>query len=550
MSELTDELDRQRQSARAQSGARNAYDMPWYEVGKKAVSNFPESAMGVAEDAIYPFLNPVTTAKSVLSLGKGIYQLTTPGEQPDEATARAVGNYFVDRYGSMVGFKNAIAEDPAGVLMDASTVISGGAGLAAKLPGQLGQMASKAGNVADMIDPLNLSAKAVTGAVTNAPAAVRETLGLTTGVGGQPITEAFEAGREGGARQDALLANMRDEVDVTEVAEDAISAMGEQRRKFTEEYSTGKKELDLENVKVDMEPISQSVNDLRQGFEYEGQSELSKQGQKKLKDVEKLVATWSKSKGLHTAKGLDILKRRIDNEYPTGLNPGDSAMVITRARKIIKDAILEQSPDYAKVMKPYEEAVNLEREMQRALSLGKNSSADTILRKLQSVMRNNVNANFGSRLKLVEQLENAGDYLLLPKIAGQSLNTLAPRGLSRLGPLTGGAAAFATGNAAALTNPAVLAALSATSPRLVGEASNLVGRGAGLIDQAANPMISRMQTLMDNPMVSGVSDALTDNIGRSDLLDIARRSRVAGGAASDEDQLNEEQLELLRALRQ
>jgi hypothetical protein len=55
---------------------------------------------------------------------------------------------------------------------------------------------------------------------------------------------------------------------------------------------------------------------------------------------------------------------------------------------------------------------------------------------------------------------------------------------------------------------------------------------------------------MDNPMVSGVSDALTNNIGRSDLLDIARRSRVVGGAASDEDQLNEEQLELLRALRQ
>jgi hypothetical protein len=70
------------------------------------------------------------------------------------------------------------------------------------------------------------------------------------------------------------------------------------------------------------------------------------------------------------------------------------------------------------------------------------------------------------------------------------------------------------------------------------------------MDRAANPMISRMQTLMDNPMVSGVSDALTNNIGRSDLLDIARRSRVVGGAASDEDQLNEEQLELLRALRQ
>ena len=60
-------------------------------------------------------------------------------------------------------------------------------------------------------------------------------------------------------------------------------------------------------------------------------------------------------------------------------------------------------------MRPYEQARRLEIEMQKALSLGDSSAADTALRKLQSVMRDNVNANFGSRLRLVEQLEKAGD---------------------------------------------------------------------------------------------------------------------------------------------
>ena len=126
---------------------------------------------------------------------------------------------------------------------------------------------------------------------------------------------------------------------------------------------------------------------------------------------------------------MDILKRRIDNEYPDGINPGDEAVVIAQARDMVKRQILEQVPDYNKVMQPYEEASRLERELQKALSLGKNASADTALRKLQSVMRNNVNANFGNRLKLVEKLEEAGDYYLLPRIAGQSLNSYTPRGL-------------------------------------------------------------------------------------------------------------------------
>ena len=64
------------------------------EVLKQAVSNIPSSAAQLASDITMPFRHPVQTAQSLTSLGKGIYQLATPGEQPDEATAKAVGQFF------------------------------------------------------------------------------------------------------------------------------------------------------------------------------------------------------------------------------------------------------------------------------------------------------------------------------------------------------------------------------------------------------------------------------------------------------------------------
>lgn len=52
-------------------------------------------------------------------------------------------------------------------------------------------------------------------------------------------------------------------------------------------------------------------------------------------------------------------------------------------------------------MKNYENASNLIREIEKTLSLNPKASIDTALRKLQSVMRDNVNTNYGKRGDLV-----------------------------------------------------------------------------------------------------------------------------------------------------
>ena len=51
----------------------------------------------------------------------------------------AVSKFYADRYGSMAGFKEAVATDPASVMMDAATVLTAGSSIGTKagLPAQV-----------------------------------------------------------------------------------------------------------------------------------------------------------------------------------------------------------------------------------------------------------------------------------------------------------------------------------------------------------------------------------------------------------------------------
>jgi len=302
-------------------------------------------------------------------------------------------------------------------------------------------------------------------------------------------------------------------------------------------FVTSKEALQLEKMPVDFDALAAKVGEFAEKFNFEGVSELSELGQNKLAKVQSLVSDWQKSPALHNAKGLDILKRRIDNEYPSGINPGDEAVVVAQARDIIKKEITDQVPEYSKVMQPYEEATRLERELQRALSLSDKASADTALRKLQSVMRNNVNANFGNRLKLVESLEEAGDYFLLPRIAGQALNSPTPRGLQ---------AVTATGTGiTGMTNPGTLAALPMFSPRVMGEVSRVAGMTRGQLDRAFDKLPKR-------DALSPQQQQLLDMIPDFRQLQLPLQASRLGGAIMNEDpsgQMTPEELRRLMMLR-
>ena len=123
------------------------------------------------------------------------------------------------------------------------------------------------------------------------------------------------------------------------------------------------------------------------------------------------------------------------------------------------------------------------------MSLGKKANIDTSVRKLQSILRNNANTNYGRRVELGRELEATGipgADTLFPQLAGQMLSSFTPRGIQGATTALGGAAAYAT-------NPALLPGLALTSPRLVGEAAYYGGKAGG----AAQKMAKALESITD-----------------------------------------------------
>jgi len=120
----------------------------WLDTFGEAVSNLPTSAGKFGREMYEAVTSPVQTATNILDLGAGALQNITPkvvkdfvnrfDANPDAAkraveTANAFGGEYAKRYGTVDGFKEALATDPVSVISDFSVLASGGAGAAGKI---------------------------------------------------------------------------------------------------------------------------------------------------------------------------------------------------------------------------------------------------------------------------------------------------------------------------------------------------------------------------------------------------------------------------------
>ena len=148
--------------------------------------------------------------------------------------------------------------------------------------------------------------------------------------------------------------------------------------------------------------------------------------------------------------------------------------VASSIRNSVKSTVAKQAPMYERMMRNYEETQKLVKEIEKALSLGNRTQAETGIRKLQSVMRNDVNTGYGTRTDYVRKLEEAGGKDIMPAVAGQTLITPAPRGITRASAVPLGAGGYALGGI-----PGAVASTALSSPRVVGTAENVLGRVQG-----------------------------------------------------------------------
>ena len=470
--------------------------MSWSDVAKSAVSNIPSSAGQVVSDIAQTVAHPIETAENIGKLGKGIMQklggFGKMGEGDESIKySDAVGKFFMDRYGSIDAIKKTIAEDPVGALADVATVFSGGA----FLPGKAGQVA---GAVSRAVDPLTAVAKTAKGVAKVGSEAVG---GLLTGTGGRAVEEAALSGAKAitePSQGAAFRANYSGKIDPAVVVKQAQTAVSSMIKERGAEYVTEMKKLGADKLQLNYDKIDKALDTTIGKFE--GKS-ISPSIEGVLGDITKRVEEW-KTLGpqFQTPAGFDALKKYIADIRNL---PGNTdqfgrqtaqGIVVKNVENAIKATIEDQSPQYAKIMGAYSDATEIINNLQRELSLGRNANVDTGLRKLQSVLRNNVSTSYARRERLAEFLKDNGATTLLSALAGQQMSSIIPRGLAAR--VFAAGAAFMGMEHGELAKHLGIAALS--SPKLAGG----IAHAGGI---AASPLYAAEQAV----------PGLTRGLGRS-----------------------------------
>jgi|TARA_R110002110_G_scaffold415334_1_gene649253 hypothetical protein len=533
----------------------------WADVPGLAASNFGSSAAKFGGDIAHMVTSPIETGESIYNLALGAAQKLIPDSWTDgpmgkEKYADAMGEFFSKRYGGEDEIKRTLATDPVGVLADFSAFLTGGATAVAKMPmiaGKAAQLAKNipgaaaVGNVAGRVpgvaaaaegvgrgaatvgsgvvrgaegvgtvgkwmDPLYSTVrgagaiaktKPMAAALTMASQIPESLVGAMTGTGAAPIREAFDSGRRGGESGKAFRENMRGAVDYERVVADAKSGLEQIRSDRGQHYRSGMVDISKDKTVLDFSQVDNALVEAVANNTFKGVAK-SKPTELALKNIKELIEEWKGYDAVefHTPEGMDALKQKIGSLVDWTSNPKAQNLAAQAMYDKVGSLIREQAPTYDKVMGDYSKTTLLIKEIEKSLSLGKKATADSALRKLSSVMRNNLNTNYGARLASLERLQTASGKPLMSSIAGQSMSAKMPRGLAGTGlqsmiPI---GAAFATGNLAPL------AALPLQSPRLVGEAAHLGGRvggGASQVSSMANSLLGRTGATPRGIMASG-----------------------------------------------
>jgi len=494
------------------------------------LSNAPGSLWKNTIGGLYEAASsPLKTATGLMDMAAGGLQNLTPAPvrnlinkanvgspflDPDAAArsrgvASAVGQDYANTYGSASGFGKTMQEDPFRVLGDISLLATGGASATTRLPG----ISNALSKTAAITNPMNALIKSASLTGKYGPEIGANAIGLITGVGPETVKESVKAGFRG---TEAFRENMRGTVPMTRVLEDARTNLSQMIADKQATYRSGMADISKDRTALDFTGIDNALSNAENKYaKYKG-VEVSEASNNLLTAIKTKIENWKKLNPdeFHTPEGMDKLKQVVWSEIEK--LPKDSKTAYLAGKEIYNAIAAEigtQAPTYAKVMKGYTESSDLIHEIEHALSLGHKASAETALRKLQSLTRDNVTTNYGQRTALAKQLVDAGGNEIMPALAGQAMSSTLPRGL-----IGQGGAAGALFNAATTMSPAMLATLPFMSPRLMGEAGYALGDVARRVNQSG-PIQNYLRPTIENAnRLAQQSGVTSDQAKRAALL--------------------------------
>lgn len=344
-----------------------------------------------------------------------------------------------------------------------------------------------------------------------------QVFGMTTGAGKNPIRIAFETGKQGTKKEvDAFLKGIDGNASPESLVQRANNALNQIKKQVSLEYQANKAKLQTDKQIIKFDEIDAVLDDIKQAGKFE-RTTVNPSTVAMQTKIRKIVNAWKKKnpKKYHTPEGIDALKRRIGDLYDSTQPGTQERLVVDKVYNSIGDTIRANAPTYDKMMSQYAQGKNLIREIQDTFSLKEKKSVDTQFRKLTSILRDGVNANFGERFNLAQRL-NQLDPTLFPELAGESLKSLTPQGIQR---------AIGSGNILGNLyyglDPLVASSLLTQSPKIVGKGAFQLGRGVRGVQNMTDQIASKIRTPdMPSLIGTGSTQAVTDPLG---LLGISER---------------------------
>ena len=483
----------------AQKKADRIENRTWGGAVKEGLINIPKSAVGVAKNIGTAILNPIDTAEGIADVARGYGIDNDLFGMADNYTDEEIKEYtdksdnmsqmIKDRYGSEQAWKNTLATDPFGLGLDL-TGVGGIARQAGRLAGKAGRVGGAIGKATDFVDPISNLGGGVK-ALGNGVASLADT--ATARVGSQAFKGALTAGADsaqafltGRRKQNpsaGFVGQMRGKLDDTELVNIAQRKLSDAIKAKNAKYDKSMGAIGNKRVSKAFDELNGIIKSTTEEFAKEADGFVTNPEMLKfLTDMGKIVNRFEKHKPAHTIKGMDKLKQALQTrieQVPMGNTQMKTAG--SRIANGVRQSLRNADPDYRKMMQEYGvDSKFIKNDLGKTLSLSKQPTAtiDATLRKLTSVTRNNVNTNFGSRLKSVQTLDEFGEAgALIPQIMGNTFKGYAPRSIGFTGAGVGAAGGVATGMASV---PMAAAFLMAQSPRLVGEILYKMGQIGGV----------------------------------------------------------------------
>ena len=206
----------------------------------------------------------------------------------------------------------------------------------------------------------------------------KNTIAKLQGTSADAIGAGYAAGQAGGQSSTAFSKAISGKEDAIKIAEDANESFNKMKKDKQVEFMNAKDKLKLDQTKINANKIQSELTSLIDSKYFNNFTDLSKNSEQLLNNMMDEIAIWQKNPALHNAKGLDMLKRKISDMYPLNPKSRGEQNIVIEVQDIIKNEIINQVPEYAKVMEAYETASKLEKTLINELSLGKKNASTTL----------------------------------------------------------------------------------------------------------------------------------------------------------------------------